>query len=56
LAVYPDLIIMSVDPNLESVFTQQLCSHRYSVATREPVDIVQSMRRMMRDPCNENRP
>ena len=57
LAIYPDLTIMSVDPNLKSVFTQQLCSHRHRVETGEHVDIVQSMRRiMMRDPCGEQRP
>lgn len=55
LAIYPDLTIMSVDPTLESVFTQQLCSHRHRVETDEQVDIVQSMRKAVREPCSENR-
>ena len=55
LAIYPDLTIMSVDPALERVFTQQLCSHRQRVDTDEQADIVQSMRKAVRDPCSESR-
>lgn len=56
LAIYPDLTILTVEPDLGNVFTQQLCSHRYKVHVREHGDIVQSMRRKMRDPCSEERP
>lgn len=55
LAIYPDLTIMSVDPTLERVFTQQLCSHRHRMETSEQADIVQSMRKAVRDPCSEKR-
>lgn len=55
LAIYPDLTILSVDPTLESVFTQQLCAHRHRVETDEQADIVQSMRRAVRAPCGEER-
>lgn len=55
LAIYPDLTIMSVDPTLERVFTQQLCSHRHRVEADEQMDIVQSMRKAVREPCSEKR-
>lgn len=55
LAIYPDLTIVSVDPTLERVFAQQLCSYRHRVETDEQVDIVQSMRKAVRAPCAEKR-
>jgi DNA-binding NarL/FixJ family response regulator len=48
LAVYPDLTILSVTSDLTSVFTQQLCSRRERVVTGEPLDIVRTMRKAVR--------
>lgn len=53
LAVYPDLTILSVNPDMSCVSTQQLCSHRKRVATGEHLDIVRTMRMVVRQPCNE---
>ncbi len=53
LAVYPDLTILSVTPDLTSAFTQQLCSRRLEIANVQRQDIVQSLRAAVRDPCNE---
>lgn len=53
LAVYPDLTILSVAPDLTSAFTQQLCSYRRNFATVQWQDIVQSLRAAVQDPCSE---
>ena len=53
LAVYPDLTILSVTPDLASAFTQQLCSRRRDFTTVQRQDIVQSLRAAVRDPCGE---
>ena len=53
LAVYPDLTILSVTPDLASAFTQQLCSRRRDFTTVQRQDIVQSLRAAVRDPCSE---
>jgi hypothetical protein len=55
LAMYPDLTILTVEPDLGNVFSQQLCSHRCGVHVGEHGDIVQWMRRLMRDPCSDER-
>ena len=55
LAVYPDLTIVSVTTDMASVFTQQLCSHRRNVTSGEHLDIVQTMRLAVRQPCAEKR-
>ena len=52
LAVYPDLTILSVTPDLASAFTQQLCTSRRDFATVQRQDIAQSLRAAVRDPCN----
>jgi DNA-binding NarL/FixJ family response regulator len=52
LAVYPDLTILSVTPDMASVFTQQLCSHRQEVGSLKREDIVQTLRVSVRDPCS----
>jgi len=53
LAVYPDLTILSVTPDLTSAFTRQLCSHRRDFASVKREDIVRSLRVAVRDPCSE---
>ncbi|MDN5940302.1 MAG: hypothetical protein L0H94_00340 [Nitrospira sp.] len=52
LAVYPDLIILSVTPDLVSAFTQQLCSCRRDFSTVQRQDIVQSLREAVRHSCS----
>ena len=54
LAVYPDLTILGVSSDMTQVFTQQLCSHRKGAAPREYLDIVQTMRLAVRQPCSES--
>ncbi len=46
---------LTVEPDLGNVFSQQLCSHRCGVYVGEHGDIVQWMRRLMRDPCSDER-
>jgi DNA-binding NarL/FixJ family response regulator len=53
LAVYPDLTILGVSSDMTQVFTQQLCSHRKMVPISEELDIVQTMRIAVRQPCSE---
>ena len=53
LAIYPDLTILSVRPDLTSAFMQQLCSHRREFANLQRQDIVQSLRAAVREPCTE---
>lgn len=48
LAVYPDLTILSVVPDLSAAFTQQLCSHRRELASVQQQDIMQSLRTVFR--------
>lgn len=44
LAVYPDLTIVSMTPDMTHAFMQQLCSFRQSVVTDEHIDIMRTMR------------
>jgi DNA-binding NarL/FixJ family response regulator len=53
LAVYPDLTILSVTPDLTSAFTQQICSRRRDFTTVQRHDIVQSLRAAVREACSE---
>ncbi len=53
LAVYPDLTILGVSSDMTRVFTQQLCSHRKMMTIGEELDIVQTMRIAVRQPCSE---
>jgi len=55
LAVYPDLTIVSVVPNSDIAFTQQLCSQRQRVHTDEHLDIVRTMRMTVKQTYNEKR-
>ncbi len=54
LAVYPDVTIMSVAPDMKFAFTQQLCSHRRNVMGLQPDDLVRMFRMMVRQPCKED--
>ena len=53
LAVYPDLTVIGVSSDMTQVFTQQLCSHRKRMVTREHLDIVRTMRMAVKQPCSE---
>ena len=53
LAVYPDLTILCVTPDLTSAFTQQLCSRRRDFTTVQRQEIVQSLRAAVRNPCSD---
>ena len=53
LAVYPDLSILGLTPDLASVFTQQLCSHRREFTNLQRQDIMQSLRAVVRNPCSD---
>jgi DNA-binding NarL/FixJ family response regulator len=44
LAVYPDLIIVSVTTNMASAFSYRLCSHRASVPIAKDSDFAQALR------------
>ena len=55
LAVYPDLTILIVTPDLASAFTQQLCSHRRDFAIGQRQDIVRSLRAAVKEPCNDHK-
>ena len=52
LAVYPDLTILSVTPDLTSAFTQQLCSRRRSIINAQQEEIIQELRVAVRKPCS----
>ena len=51
LAVYPDVIIMSINPDLTAGFTLQLCPHRREFSDRHPGDIVQPLRAAIKMGC-----
>lgn len=48
LAVYPDLVIMSVTPDLKTVVTRRLSSHRQEFINLHQEDIVQPLRAAIR--------
>lgn len=53
LAVYPDLTILGVSSDMKRVFTLQLCSHRKRMAMGKHLDIVETMRMAVKQPCRE---
>jgi DNA-binding NarL/FixJ family response regulator len=44
LAVYPDLIIVSVATDLAAAFSYRLCSHRASIPVAQGSDFAQALR------------
>ncbi len=44
LAIYPDLVIMSINQDLTTGYTLQLCPHRREFRDVRPSDIAQSIR------------
>ena len=55
LAVYPDLTIVGVTPDMGTTFTQQLCSHRRNMTNTEDKDrnIMQVIRETVNNRCGE---
>ena len=53
LSVYPDLTILSVTPDLASVFVQQLCSRRQTIVIAQQEEIIEKLRVAVRDSCCE---
>jgi len=53
LAVYPDLTILGIAPDMKSAFTQQLCSQRREVIDMQNEKIVEILRAAVREPCSE---
>lgn len=53
LAVYPDVTIISVASDTMDAFTQQLCSHRRNVTGMRHYDLIQTLKQMVRHPCEE---
>jgi DNA-binding NarL/FixJ family response regulator len=49
LAVYPDLTILSMTLNMESAYTQQLCSRRVELTHSQKQNIAQTLRAAIRD-------
>ncbi len=44
LAIYPDLIIITLTPDITQAFTQKRCAHRRSVTADKYMDVVQAVR------------
>ena len=51
LAVYPDLVIMSINPDLTTGFTLQLCTDRREFTSLQAEDIVKPLRAAIRMGC-----
>ncbi|MDR4484445.1 MAG: hypothetical protein R3B95_14755 [Nitrospirales bacterium] len=56
LAIYPDLTILSVRPDLKSAFTQQLCPRRHEIKDVPANKIIETFRTALRKPCFEEEP
>ena len=54
LAVYPDLTILSVTPDMSTAVTYQLCSRRRNAMSLSVNDFVQVLKMTVRHPCSEN--
>jgi DNA-binding NarL/FixJ family response regulator len=53
LAVYPDLTILGLTPDMTTGFVRQLCSRRHALAEIKKQDVIQRLRTAVRDPCSE---
>jgi DNA-binding NarL/FixJ family response regulator len=51
LAAYPDLVVMSINRDLTTGFTIQLCPHRREFIDLHPGDIVQPLRAAIKVGC-----
>jgi len=55
LAVYPDVIIVGLGPELETAFTQKLCFRRHDITNRQSEKIVQALRAAVREPLEQTK-
>lgn len=53
LAVYPDLTILGVTPDMTAGFVRQMCSRRHALAEIKKQDVIDRLRTAVRDPCSE---
>ena len=53
LAVYPDLTILGITPDMKVAFMEQLCSRRRDVTDTHSENIVETLRSAVREPCRE---
>jgi DNA-binding NarL/FixJ family response regulator len=53
LAVYPDLTILGVTPDMTAGFVRQMCSRRHALAEIRKQDVILRLRTAVRDPCSE---
>jgi DNA-binding NarL/FixJ family response regulator len=53
LTVYPDLIILSLTPDLTSAFMQRLCSRRHAMIDAQSEKILETLRAAVREPNSE---
>jgi len=53
LAVYPDLTILGVASDMKAAFIQQLCPRRRDIIDPQSMNIVESLRAAVREPCTE---
>jgi DNA-binding NarL/FixJ family response regulator len=53
LAVYPDLTILGVTPDMTAGFVRQLCSRRHALVEIKKQDVIQRLRTAVREPCSE---
>ena len=53
LAVYPDLTILGVTPDMTAGFVRQLCSRRHALAEIKKQDVIDRLRTAVREPCSE---
>lgn len=54
LAVYPDLTILGVTPDMTAGFVQQLCPQRQAFSECKVRDVIQRLRTSVREPCSEH--
>jgi DNA-binding NarL/FixJ family response regulator len=53
LAVYPDLTILGLTPDMTAGFLRQLCSRRHALAEIKKQDVIHRLRMAVREPCSE---
>ncbi|MGE3154205.1 MAG: hypothetical protein AB7N95_16520 [Nitrospiraceae bacterium] len=53
LAVYPDLTILGLTPDMTAGFVRQLCSRRDALAEVKKQDVIHRLRAAVRQPCSE---
>ncbi|OAI49904.1 hypothetical protein AYO43_00585 [Nitrospira sp. SCGC AG-212-E16] len=52
LAVYPDLTILEIAPDMESAFLQQICPRRREINNTKSENIVEALRSAVQELCS----